>query len=221
MKMKSLQPIKPQSDSGQNRNFSVYTAMSDSDIWNRFLQGDGEAFNHIYVHFFPLLFNYGHHFCQDRELIKDVVQELFIYLKTKRKKLGKTDNIKFYLYKSLRRNLFRELTKKKSVMYVDELPSTADFEITLSHESLLIQNQEQAKLKEDLTKSVAKLSKRQKEAVIYYYYEGFSYTQVSELMGFSSVEYARKLIYRSLETLRKYVPNIYLLTLIAGLSVSL
>ncbi|MCK5371360.1 MAG: sigma-70 family RNA polymerase sigma factor, partial [Cyclobacteriaceae bacterium] len=44
---------------------------------------------------------------------------------------------------------------------------------------------------------------RQKEAVIYFYYEGMSYQEIADIMGLQKVKSARKLIYRAIEALRK------------------
>ena len=217
--MKTLKVEHYKSKPEKGKLVNIYNSMKDCEIWRLFLEGDGEAFNHIYYHYFPILFNYGHQFCQDRALIKDCIQELFIYLKEKRKKLGHTDNIKFYLYKCLRRNILKSLSKDKNILYVDSLPTTADFEISISHETLLIRNQSQLELKKRLEQGLEKLTKRQKEAIIYYYYEGFSYEQISEIMLFSKAEYARKLVYRSLDTLKKHVPEALVLTWLGTLSI--
>ncbi|UZR98074.1 RNA polymerase sigma factor [Chondrinema litorale] len=217
--MKTLKVEKLNTLSEKGKIVSTYKSMKDSDVWQLFLDGNGEAFNHIYYNYFPILFNYGHQFCQDRALVKDAVQELFIYLKEKRKKLGQTNNIKFYLYKCLRRNILKALSKNKNIVYVDNLPSTADFEISISHETFMIRNQSQIEIKRRLEQGIEKLTKRQKEAIIYYYYEGFNYEQIAELMMFSKAEYARKLVYRSLDTLKKYVPETLILTWLGSVSV--
>ncbi|CAN0475647.1 unnamed protein product, partial [Scytosiphon promiscuus] len=192
MKMKNYNLNSSLEFTWESKHKNKYDIMTDSEVWNQFLKGDGEAFNHIYYHYFPILFNYGHQFCQDKELIKDLIQDFFIYLKAKRQKLGKTDNIKFYLYRAIRRRIVRNLSKKQFINYVDNYPATTDFEISLSHEATLIQHQEQKELKRQLEEGLEKLSKRQKAAIIYYYYEGFNYDQIAEIMTFPKVEHARK-----------------------------
>ena len=47
------------------------------------------------------------------------------------------------------------------------------------------------------------LTKRQKEILIYYFYEDFTYQEITSLMGFAEVQYARVLVSRSLAKLRK------------------
>lgn len=50
---------------------------------------------------------------------------------------------------------------------------------------------------------MSKLTTRQKEAVLYFYYEGLSYQEIADIMGFQNVKSARKLIYRAIDALRK------------------
>ena len=50
---------------------------------------------------------------------------------------------------------------------------------------------------------MSKLTLRQKEAVLYFYYEGMSYKEIADIMDLQKVKSARKLIYRSIDTLRK------------------
>lgn len=188
------------------KSISLYESKGDAEIWEDFKNGNGEAFNYIYCHYFPILFVYGHQFSKNRELIKDLIQDLFLNIKVNRKKLGPTLSIKFYLFKSFRRMIIKKKAKLTDFSY-DDYGKDFDFEITLSHERNLIEDQKQKELKEKLEKAINSLTKKQKEIIIYYYYEGFTYKQIASIMGFSKTEYARKLIYRSVEALKKQFPE--------------
>ena len=89
-------------------------------------------------------------------------------------------------------SLFNSDCKKVFEIEISETP-----EIKLINQSL------DEEIKERLSKSMIKLTARQKEAIIYFYYEGMSYPEIADLMGFQSVKSARKLIYRAIEALRK------------------
>lgn len=56
---------------------------------------------------------------------------------------------------------------------------------------------------ERLSNSIDKLTARQKEAVMHFYYEGMSYQEIADIMDFQQVKSVRKLIYRAIDTLRK------------------
>src|SRR5690606_38624939 len=79
---------------------SGYGFLSEQELWDLFRKNDEEAFSVIYRKYFPILFNYGHQFTKDRDLIKDTIQDLFIYLREKRSGLSSTTSVKFYLYRA-------------------------------------------------------------------------------------------------------------------------
>lgn len=82
-------------------------------VWSKFLSGDRDAFTHIYDVYVNALFNYGIKIAPDSALVQDCIHDLFVNLWHNKGKMGETDSIKFYLYKSLKRKLIRELEKRK------------------------------------------------------------------------------------------------------------
>lgn len=202
MKMKQRN-IQPESSGifSLHRSAGLYAGKTDAEIWSAFLAGEGEAFNHIYRQYFSQLFNYAYQFTPDRELIKDQIQDLFVYLKTHRASLGKTDSIKYYLYSSLRRALTRRLSKKQPVASLDP-EALPDFEVGISNEEMVLEIEQQQINAERIERAMGQLTNRQKEAVIYFYFEGFSYQQIAELMDLGRAEYARKLIYRAIAAMK-------------------
>jgi RNA polymerase sigma-70 factor (ECF subfamily) len=176
--------------------------MSESDLWELFKNGDAQVFHYIYVKYFPILFNYGHQFTKDRALVKDVIQDLFIYLREKRKILGHTTSIKFYLYKAYRRRIIRYLRKNKYNWEGANL-NHMGFEVALSQETKIINAAINEELRQKLEHAFEALTQRQREIIIYYFYEEFSYKEITSVMGFSKVQYARILVSRSIAKLRK------------------
>ena len=59
--------------------------------------------------------------------------------------------------------------------------------------------------RQQLEKAFNILTRRQKEILIYYFYENFSYQEITTVMGFSEVQYARILMSRSIAKLRKHL----------------
>ena len=84
---------------------------SDSQLWNDFRKGEDYALAEIYRLYAAALFSYGKKFTNNNELVKDTIQDLFFNLIRTRSKLGATDQIYFYLLRSYRRALSRNLTK--------------------------------------------------------------------------------------------------------------
>lgn len=177
---------------------------SDEEIWNAFRDGNDEAFAYMYRKYVRLLLNYGCQIVQNREMVMDAIQDTFEYLRKKRKKLGYTNSIKPYLYKSLRRAVLMKVKKNKEKIKAEQ-QAYEGFQISLSHESVLIDRQMNREMLDKLEKAFNKLPTGQKEAVLMYYYEGFSYEEIAGILEIKSVRNARKLIYRAVDNLKKEI----------------
>nr|WP_295922284.1 sigma-70 family RNA polymerase sigma factor [uncultured Dyadobacter sp.] len=175
---------------------------SDEVIWAKFKEGDEGAFEFIYTKYFPVLYNYGRQFTRNPALAKDIIQDLFIYLQEKKERLGAVSSIKFYLYKSYRNRIVRHLNKENLSLEDVTYQQQIGFEIILA-------NNESAdtaiddELRHKMQRAFDQLTERQKEIIIYYYYEGFNYAQITTIMGFGKIEYARILMSRAIQKLRQ------------------
>ncbi|EPR71426.1 RNA polymerase sigma factor [Cyclobacterium qasimii] len=173
--------------------------VSDAYLWQQFKEGSETAFIKIYNENFSLLLNYGYQLTGNQELIEDCVQDIFIYLRQRRKSLGSTDCIKFYLMKCMKRKLIKEIKKSKISF---SLESQEGFSITFSHEDFLIDQQIELEKSEKLNVALSLLSEKKREAIYYFYFQNLNYSQISELFGFSHIKSARNLVYKALSTLK-------------------
>ncbi len=176
---------------------------SDLKIWSLFTAGDESAFCFIYRKYFPLLFDYAHRFSTNEAVIKDCIQDLFIYIRRNRAHLGKTTSIKLYLYVALRRRLTRYLKREDRFdfrnNFVDLDDAEMPFEFQLSGE------QQDNATEHKLQTALQQLPERQKKAIYYFYFENFSYQEVAKLMDMTHVKSARNLIYKGLTSLKNYI----------------
>ena len=173
--------------------------------WQLFCGGSEAAFVNIYNHYFQMLYNLGRQFSSDQELLMDTLQETFISLRSKRHKLHKVVSIKAFLIKCYRNKIITEQKKQKKRLCIDSSVDSFDFFITPSHESVLINRQFKQDQIQLIQECLNNLTRRQREAIYYFYYNGLSYAQIKDVMGFASVRAARNLIYRSLSELKKAV----------------
>ncbi len=183
---------------------NAWHSKSDLEIWHAFKEGSDPAFAFIYRQYIKLLFNYGCQLSSNRDLVLDAIQDTFEYLRRKRRKLSDTDSIKAYLFKSVRRSILLKLKKNKAKLKLEQ-QAYESFEIDLSHESILIDRQVNEEKKQKLEKAFNTLPPSQKEAVLMYYYEGFSYEEIADILEIKSVRNARKLLYRAVDNLKKEV----------------
>jgi RNA polymerase sigma factor (sigma-70 family) len=173
---------------------------TDKELWNCFKSGNNSAFILIYERFFDSLYSYGMRIHPKPQVVEDAIHDVFVDLKYKSSGLGETDSIKFYLFKCLKRRIYREVRKWTNLK--EEFTEMTPFEISFSHEQVLIDKQIDLEKIHQINEAVKKLSPRKREAIYYIYYEGLSYQQVAELMELSDAKSARDLIYKSLKSLR-------------------
>ena len=175
---------------------------TDQKIWDDFRNGDDNALSHIYYQYVQDLFRYGLKFYKDdEELVKDMIQALFFDLIRTRKSLGSTDNIRFYLISSFRNKL--ALVAKKGKFF--ERPTKANMmkaDIVYSVEKEMIEEEQLSENKQVVQRALEELSPKQREILYYKFTCDFSYDQICEIMSLK-YDSARKLVFRSLRSLRK------------------
>lgn len=194
-----------------------YIKSPDEILWVAFKNGDEAAFIQLYQQYANTLFNYGSQFTPDKELVKDCLQDFFIYLRKNREGLGNTASVKMYLLKSFRRRVIDYLNRSKKEQERKEAFLFLQFPVELSSETIYINRQIEDEQLAKLNQALKTLNSKEREAIYHFYYEGLSYEQIAEILGFSHVSSARRLIYRGLSQLRKLILAYYLM-LIADFS---
>lgn len=191
----------PQTNKQEPSDSSDFSNLNDVEIWKSFTTGSDEALVYIYSKYIDALFNFGCQCTHNHELVKDCIQDVFLSL---RKKPNHTlvKNIKAYLYKCLRREIVRALKKQYWLLFNTQVNHENWFRIDLGWDEKVIQDQVTQDNKVLLEKAITKLNSKQREAILYYYFEGFTYTEIADIMGMKSVVTARKLIYRAIDSLK-------------------
>ncbi len=151
----------------------------DSEIWQRFRKGDEKAFSYIFDTYHLQLFEYGQRFSSDPELVGDSIQDLFFELAGKREKLSATDNILFYLLKSLRIKIFNNLRKNRYANSSIRPEQLEEFRLEYSTE---VDTEEKELRLDRLAEAINQLPPRQKETIYLKFYKNLSNTEVAEVM---------------------------------------
>ncbi len=151
----------------------------DYEIWQRFRKGDEKAFSYIFDTYHLQLFEYGQRFTRNENLVRDSIQDLFFELARKKESLSPTDNISFYLLKSLRIRIFGNMRKEKN--RGEEIKAEIPDEFFLTYSTDVDEIEKELKL-DLLADAVNKLPARQKETVYLKFYKNLSNTEVAEIM---------------------------------------
>jgi RNA polymerase sigma-70 factor (ECF subfamily) len=172
----------------------------EQKLWHALKEGDHESFGELYNLFYRPLYTYGRQFLTDADLVEDAVQDLFVYLWNSRHKLSDVVNVKYYLFRALRRDVYRTYKKEKRLSAVD-----ADSSFSGQVETYVFEQEEQEKqLTLKLTKMLRELPERQFEVISLRFYENFQTHEIASIMGISEKS-VRNTLYKALTHLRQHV----------------
>jgi len=179
---------------------------SDKQIWDDFRRGENYALSYIYYQYVQLLFRYGKKFSDDDNLVKDIIQDLFFNLIRTRDNLGETDNIRFYLLRSFRRMLLKNIKKQNSTF--SRLSDNVLLpEIVYSAEQEFIEKEQQTHRSEIIKKALEQISPKQREILFYRFTCEFEYDQICDLMSLK-YDSARKQVFRAIKALKSVITKV-------------
>ncbi|MDR1259220.1 MAG: sigma-70 family RNA polymerase sigma factor [Tannerellaceae bacterium] len=169
-----------------------------SVAWKNIKQGDKKDFAALFESGSDRLYCYGIKLVNDKELVKDSIQELFIRLYQNRHKLPEVDNPIFYLFKSLRNIMIDAIREKDKLncLSLEELP----FNVRISWDDEADFGADDS-VKEKFDMVIRLLSDRQKEAIYLRFEANMSYDEIARLLSIN-YQSARNLIHRSIEKIR-------------------
>lgn len=176
---------------------------SDEQLWSDFISGNDEAYRVIYDTHVHTLLKFGSHFTKNEELIFDGIHDVFIDLYRYRNNLKPTNNIKLYLFVSLKRKLFKMLSKEAKFVPLNAESPSFFYSLSTSEDRDDEIKSEQFRL---LEKAMLELSNRQREAIYLRFVSGLSYEELGEVLHMN-YQSARNLIFRGIEKLRESCQN--------------
>ncbi len=155
----------------------TFVGLADIEVWALFKTDNINALEFIYTKYYTELYHYGMYFANQEDTVKDGIQNVFSYIYEKREKLSDVNNIKYYLFLCLKREILKKT--KKSV-------STCDFNIidnTLSAQAEMEKKETDDKVDSELMMALNKLSSSQREIIYLTYYKKFSADEIAKLLS--------------------------------------
>jgi RNA polymerase sigma factor (sigma-70 family) len=163
-----------------DNNFSITD--DDSELWDLFRAGDEVAYTRLIKKYSKILFNYGFRICQDKDFLKDCIQDVFLELWNRRLKINPTQAVKWYLFKAVRLRIFREQSKWNRNETPDE---NYTFLVEFNIESKMITDLETMELGTRIKQVLNGLPPRQREIMYLRFYENLDFENISQIMEIS------------------------------------
>ncbi|MEA5427274.1 MULTISPECIES: RNA polymerase sigma factor [Arcicella] len=192
----------------ENKQLETLSKSNDFylELWNQARLGSREAYAQLCESHYRTLFNYGLNLTKDRELVKDVIQDLFLYLWEKRNVIGEINVMTIYLIRATRNNLISQLRKNQWNVLYDNFDSEDELTDEQTIESSLIEYERYSQNEQRMRKAIELLPKRQREVLFLKFYQGVSNTDIANLMNINNQSVSNHL-QKALITLRALFPN--------------
>lgn len=136
---------------------------------------DINALSELYEKYVQDLYNYGKHISRDGEQVEDAIQDVMLEIWNMKERIGEVVNIRFYMYKILRRLLLKGIR-------MPQPPANKFPAFSGSHEEELIMDELGKDQEEMLRLSVNALPPRQREIIFLRFYEGMDLSQIAEIL---------------------------------------
>lgn len=148
-------------------------------LWELFRKGNKTAYNKLIERYAESLFGFGYRFCQDEDLVKDCVQDLFLHLWERRESLHAVTSVKAYLFKAIRNRILRKQAGSKNIPF----DGLSGFLLEISIEEKIIEHQSDIDQAKKIKHILETLPVRQREVIYLRYYENLDYQRIGEIMN--------------------------------------
>ena len=150
-----------------------------------FQNGNPKAFASLFQRYKNQIYNFAYKMLGDKETAGDVTQEVFIKLFQSQENPVKINNLKSWLFTLTRNLCLNKIRDTKKEISLESLVEEKSVENEVSLLSSI-----------KLQKAVMSLEPSLKEALILREYQGFSYAEISEILGLS-ISGVKSLLFRA------------------------
>lgn len=169
----------------------------------------------VYSQYVNDLFTYAAYLGFDHHVIMDAIHDVFCKLAASENSLDEVENVKFYLFASLKNRLYDIHKSKREHVSIDTFDENP-FDIHVNIEDDLIDLEERNLIKQQIEQMLNSLTARQREVIYLRYVQEYDYSQIAKLLNIS-IHGCRKLVSKAMQSLReKYGPTGVMLLLSFG-----
>ena len=180
---------------------------TDEICWSLLMDGDKESLVKLYNRYYHVLLFIGLKNVADVGLVKDVIQQQFLYFWEKRASLSEAKNVRSYIIMSFLRRLtsdwvrFRK-TKKLEVAWSKK----EEVVFEKSWQERIIEKEHDETTRKNFIDIINTLPARQRELVWLRFYEGLNYDEIAHKTGLAHKTIYNK-IYEALVQIRAGYPG--------------
>ncbi|WP_339904167.1 sigma-70 family RNA polymerase sigma factor [uncultured Cyclobacterium sp.] len=171
--------------------------------WELIMEGDKSGLEGMFSLYAYELMAFGLRIKADRELVKDCIQDLFIDLWKYRENTRNVKHVKNYIFKALSNKIKKEIKARVKRKEIEQIMHTDVLEAQLyQHEGKYETSEEEPNTR--LKSALNLLSLRQKQVIMYVFFENIPHKQIAEIMGIN-VQSVYTLTWKAINNLRKLI----------------
>ncbi len=164
-------------------------------------QNSEHALAMLMRHYYADLYNYAIRFSPDEAVVKDCIQEVFISLWQRRESATAILSLRYYLLRAVKNKVLKALYYNDRKAGPEHFQADYSFFHEFSVERIIIEKQISEEKAEKLKRTLALLSKRQKEVIYLKFYQHLDHGQIAELMSISR-QSVYNLLHEAIQKLR-------------------
>lgn len=153
------------------------------ELFSLISKGDSKAFEIFVNTYYQSLYSYACQLLRNKLDAEEIVLDVFVVIWRKRSEILKINNIKAYLYRSVKNKIidFTRASKRVSDVSLDDMFDNSKLSICYTPENELISKDEVLKI----NNAIESLPKRSKEVLYLVKNENLSYKEVAKIMSIS------------------------------------
>jgi len=171
-------------------------------LWAQVLTGGLHAYSNFYKILYPKLFSYLTRLQVDKEIAKDLLQDLFVRFWEQKYKLAHVRNIESYFFKAVR---FKMLNQIKADQYKTlQLAHLNVGGFVTSIEEAIAEKEAFLISQKTLHLALEQLPSKQKQILLMKFFQGLGYSQIATTMG---IQYQSVInhVYRATQFLKQNI----------------
>ncbi|TDE09570.1 sigma-70 family RNA polymerase sigma factor [Dyadobacter psychrotolerans] len=192
------------------KNTSV--VKSDADLWEEFKNGEWQAFEQLLESYYRPLYQYGRKFTTDDQ-VKDLIHDLFLHLWDYRSNLPEVNNLKAYLFTSLRNRIFKN-QKVEFLVFPGDHFEQSDPSDQQNIERNIIATETSSESQQRVNRIIGSLTRRQQEIIHLKFFQNLSNNEIASVMEISPPAVSN-LLYHTLRLFKEKWALILLISLIS------
>jgi RNA polymerase sigma-70 factor (ECF subfamily) len=190
-------------DDSVSSDGAVVCLSEETDLVVRMWQGDEQAFHRLFVRYARPLCDVAFSYVHIRDVAQELVQDVFCRVWEQRERLAMPDNVRAYLYATIRHRALDYIRHQRVVRHVTEMPFEEGEYPGLGEQSAGVDERLVDQERYDLLlRAIAELPERQRRVFELRWYHHLSYAEIADVLGIT-VKGVESLRARAIEALQK------------------